>query len=934
MAFILRTIGAVDVPERQTYAPDPKSLRSRVLTPSSCQSCGARTDPGESLCDKCQQTRDNATEDLRASAVAAASPVVWNERRPLFAPGQQFGPRYTIVEQIGSGGMGTIYKARDAETGRTVALKLIRADVLTRVGALSRFKRELSLAQTVSHPNVYRVHDLGENEGSAYISMEFIDGQSLDELIRSMGHLSPRQTVSIGRQICSGLQAIHEKSIVHRDLKPSNIMIDNNGVARLMDFGLAYQTGTEHLTSEGQVLGTMAYLSPEQARGESIGPTSDVFALGLILYEMLTGKRPPGDGKPIPLALRGVIEPCPKPSHFVPEIPKVIDGIVMRCLEREPAKRFPTAEALGNVLDAVNSGQTSRMALRSLSRTSGAYVVQRRRRWPWAVGAAALLVAGGLVTRSFLTQRAIAPGAASNAIVGIIPFAVAGAEAKTLDVAAGLADGLSTDIGDGQCAAVVPRNEMVKFEGTNPDAVTIAKQLGLTHVLTGTLRHDPLGYHAEMNLVAANGTVVAHIEGTNADAFALQRRLGDGVIGPLCVARSHAGRTETGTTNLQAFLAYSGGLRLLDRWDRLDSVKAAVASFAEAVRADPKFVLAQVALGEAYLAEYRLTREAFLPGNALNAATEARNIAPQQPRVRLLYARAKREMGESSAALAELEALVKERPRDPEGRAALGLLHVERQEFDKAIAAYEEARKLRPAYGGSYARLGYAYFRSGRMTEAIAQYAEMTKLDPENAQGFQMLGGAYQAVGDLQRASASYRRAIEIRPDPIAYLNLGTLYYDEGNFAAAKRAYEEAIALDEKRSWLWRALGDANQRLSQISAAKKAWTECSRLAKVDASVNKENAAAFAEAAVCSTKLGDVAQGRRDIETAVSLAPTSGQVLYQLALVRTLEGREQEALAALKKAIESGYPARRASQDSDLIRLKRHPEFRGIVEPTE
>ena len=195
-------------------------------------------------------------------------------RGPVLRLGERFGPRYSIVEQVGAGGMGTVYKAVDNETGQVVALKLIRSDRIARAGALTRFKRELALAQKVSHPNVYRVHDLGEVDGNAYISMQYIDGQSLEDLIHSMGHLSPRQTVKLGRQVCDGLQAIHENAIVHRDLKPSNIMVDTAGVARLMDFGLAYETGSEHLTSEGTVLGTMSYLSPEQARGERVGPPS------------------------------------------------------------------------------------------------------------------------------------------------------------------------------------------------------------------------------------------------------------------------------------------------------------------------------------------------------------------------------------------------------------------------------------------------------------------------------------------------------------------------------------------------------------------------------------------------------------------------------------------------------------------------------------
>jgi len=209
--------------------------------------------------------------------------------------------------------MGHVYKAIDRNIGKTVALKLVRPAAAGQGLARERFRRELALAQAVTHPNVCRVHDLGEVEGALYISMEFVEGQTLDDLIQSVGHLSAKQTVALGRQICAGLQAIHERGIVHRDLKPGNIMVDRSGRPILMDFGLAFHQGTDRLTGAGSVLGTLAYLSPEQARGRTTDHRSDLYGVGLILFEMLTGRHPPGDQSSVPLALREADERCPAP---------------------------------------------------------------------------------------------------------------------------------------------------------------------------------------------------------------------------------------------------------------------------------------------------------------------------------------------------------------------------------------------------------------------------------------------------------------------------------------------------------------------------------------------------------------------------------------------------------------------------------------------
>src|SRR5687768_14773514 len=231
-----------------------------------CARCGAAT-PGEpSVCPACgaSPTRAPHTRTLpQVHAWTSTGPLRGPVRSGLsFEPGQAFGDRYTIVEEIGAGGMGQVYKALDRKLGKPVALKLIRPHVAARAGARERLRRELALAREVTHPNVCRVHDLGEIDGVLYISMEYVEGQTLDRLFHSVGHLSPRQAITLGRQICAGLEAVHERSIIHRDLKPGNIMIGRNGQALVMDFGMAYQHGDQRLTDAGVVLGTMAYLSP------------------------------------------------------------------------------------------------------------------------------------------------------------------------------------------------------------------------------------------------------------------------------------------------------------------------------------------------------------------------------------------------------------------------------------------------------------------------------------------------------------------------------------------------------------------------------------------------------------------------------------------------------------------------------------------------
>ncbi len=290
---------------------------------TSCRTCGAPASDATGLCRSCEAASLTATFVPAPDSDPVTDPGLKDPGEPpvpgLFGPGQSFADRYTIVERIGDGGMGEVYKAIDrSRHGRTVALKLIRASLARRGDALQRFRRELDLAQKVNHANVCRLHDLGEVQGQFYISMEYVDGQTLDDLIRTMGRLSPLQTATLGRQICDGLRAVHEQGIIHRDLKPSNVMVDRSGHAIVMDFGMAYHPESEKLTRAGMVVGTLAYVAPEQARGNSTDARSDVYALGLLLYEMLTGRRPPGDGAPLPLALRDPLRDLPPTEPFRP----------------------------------------------------------------------------------------------------------------------------------------------------------------------------------------------------------------------------------------------------------------------------------------------------------------------------------------------------------------------------------------------------------------------------------------------------------------------------------------------------------------------------------------------------------------------------------------------------------------------------------------
>jgi len=263
--------------------------------------------------------------------------------------------RYDLLDKLGSGGMGIVYKARDRETGEVLALKVLKSTLTEDPALMERFRNELRLARRITHHNVCRIYDFNRVDDSAFISMEFVDGNSLRELLNRPGRLEVPQVLDIARQICAGLREAHIQGIVHRDLKPENVMLDRLGCVKLMDFGIARSLDTCS-TATGSFLGTPAYMAPEQAEGKPADRRSDIYSLGLVLYEMSTGQAAFSGDTPLAVALKQIRESPPSPRNLQPGLPAQVEYVILKCLCKDPEKRF---QAVEEVEAALAEGATS-----------------------------------------------------------------------------------------------------------------------------------------------------------------------------------------------------------------------------------------------------------------------------------------------------------------------------------------------------------------------------------------------------------------------------------------------------------------------------------------------------------------------------------------------------------------------------------------------
>jgi serine/threonine-protein kinase len=315
-----------------------------------CPKCNFDNPKDSRYCNKCA-TPLPSSEDISAVPTKALKTPIKELTR-----GTTFASRYEIIEKLGKGGMGKVYRVEDKKIKEEVALKLIEPEIASDKKAIKRFSNELKMARKIAHRNVCKMYDLGEEKGTHYITMEFVPGEDLKSFIRRSGQLTVAKSISIAKQVCEGLSEAHNLGVVHRDLKPSNIMIDKEGNARIMDFGIARSLQAKGITRAGVMIGTPEYMSPEQVDGKEADQCSDIYSLGVVMYEMITGKLPFKGDSTLSIALKHKSEKPQDPREINPQIPENISRLIMRCLEKDREMRYQTAEELLSELGKIEEG--------------------------------------------------------------------------------------------------------------------------------------------------------------------------------------------------------------------------------------------------------------------------------------------------------------------------------------------------------------------------------------------------------------------------------------------------------------------------------------------------------------------------------------------------------------------------------------------------
>ena len=340
-----------------------------------CPKCQTRNTEDSQFCKKCATPLPGIDEVIHTKTLETPTEELTR--------GSTFADRYEIIEELGKGGMGRVYRVEDTKVKEEIALKLIKPEIASNKKIIERFKNELKITRKIRHKNVCGMFDLGEEKNLHYITMEYISGQDLKGLIRQTGQLTIGKTISIAKQICEGLAEVHSLGVVHRDLKPNNIMIDRGGNAKIMDFGIARAVKSKSITGSGITIGTPEYMSPEQVEGKDVDQRSDIYSLGIILYKMLTDRVPFEGDSAITVGVKQKTETPKDPKDFYERIPDDFNQLILKCLEKERENRYQSAGEVRSELENIEKGipTTDRVVPKKRPLTSKEITETFGRRW-------------------------------------------------------------------------------------------------------------------------------------------------------------------------------------------------------------------------------------------------------------------------------------------------------------------------------------------------------------------------------------------------------------------------------------------------------------------------------------------------------------------------------------------------------------------------
>ncbi len=799
---------------------------------------------------------------------------------------------YKIIEKLGEGGMGVVYKAEDTKLKRVVALKFLPGNVISTEEELRRFEQEAEAISALNHPNIATIHDIDESEGRKFLVLEYLPGGTLKSKIRRLQsegkEFSIGEVIEYGIQIAEGLAHAHRHQIIHRDIKSDNVMLTAEGKLKLTDFGLAKLRGAAQLTRAGSTLGTAAYMSPEQIRGDEVDGRSDLFSLGVLLYELTTLRMPFRGEHEAALTYSIVNEPPTPMSSLRSNIHPILESVINKCLEKDPDNRYGTADEIARDLRSIQypiSGSVK--------------TVVRHSKLPWIVAAViAILAIIGIV----LFIRLSHPSSANNKTIAVLPFINMSGNPEDEYFSDGMTEDILTQLSKVADLRVISRTSVMQYKGTKKTIRDIGKELNAGVVLEGSVRRAADQVRIAAQLIDANTDEHLWAETYDKEfkqVFAIQSDVAQKIAAALQARLSPTEKErieKIPTANMEAYSYYLSGRESYYRYSRQEN-EHAIELFRKALELDNRYALAYAGLGDAIA--QRAGRFGF-------------------PTAWL----------DSSIAMSETALTID--PNLAEAHKSLGLAYEFQGRFRKAIAANRKAIDLNPNFSTALGNLGDELSRSGNIVEGLIYNRKAYAVNPTIVDNMFSIAGIYYLLGDDATAKVWFEKGLNIRQDALWSINLMTaMEWVNGRNQRANELIDEMKKIDSTSFFARRAMGIAGILDHRYLDAKAALR---RVADIDST------SVAILLGYVTWKIGDTGSARNLLDAGVASRIKTIEngdernfLPYEICSAYAVLGEKPMAYTWLQRAIDAGWRDYRWMLfDPTLENLRDDEQFKQII----
>lgn len=864
---------------------------------------------------------------------------------------------YRILEKLGAGGMGVVYKAEDVRLGRLVALKFLPENSAVDAHSLERFKREARTASALDHPNICTIYEIDEDRGKPFIAMQLLEGQTLRDRIGDKP-VPLAQLLDWALQISDALQAAHAKGIMHRDIKPANVFITNRDQAKIMDFGLAKlalpdsaissdvtMSVAAPLTHTGAAVGTVAYMSPEQARGEPLDVRTDIFSFGVLLYEMATGKQA-FSGPTWAVTVHAILGQAPVSlNESMPGLPHRLQEIIDKALVKNRDLRYQTAAEIHADLLRLKRDVEAGKKIKTV-RVATVWSPKRKVQITAAIVFVIIIAAAALFGPRLLRHLASSGKLASlppamlipeRKSLAVLPISTPADDPKLTAFGKGLLEDVAAKLSElsaNHDIEVIPARTLEdKKVSTLTDA---QKEYGVNLGLAVSLKQDGDLVRAAYSLIDTKtdkNLAANSITAPVSDLFTIEDKLTSGIADALQINLRPEERQALGahsTTLPEAYQYYVEGLGYLGHSTEKESLTSAETVFKQALKIDPNYGPAEAGLGETDWWLYDATKQKHWIESAQQACAKAIDLGNAGAEGHVCLGTIENGTGQFENAADQFQKAIQLDPTNDAAYWHLAEAYQKLNQLDKAEETYKRRISMRPNYWRAYSALGVFYINQAEYEKAEAMFEKGASLRPNDYRDYSNLGAAMLYEGKDEEATHALEKSVEIRPSYMAYENLGTAYSQLRKFAQAAQNTQEALKLDDSDYQTWGNLADAYYFGGDKSKAAEPYKKAISMAEDKLKVNPRDTDALSDLARYWAILGDRTKALDYLNRSL-IGKNDKELLFGAALVYNQLRETGPALEWLSKALAAGYSKSVVSRVPDLDNLHDNPHYQALMQ---